>query len=153
MSKSVPLNSPVTLDMSKSVPLDLSAGLQPKGGALPPGYTVEPPKDEASETRQMLVSGLTGMPTPNMTAQDRQDFASGKAAGAVSVPLVAGATTAAGLAAEFGPGALKVVTEMAKAHPTAAKFLAKVIGGAVLGHDFGHTFKGALLGALLSAGK
>lgn len=49
------------------------------------------PAQEASNTRQMLVSGLTGMPTPNMTEQDRQNFEAGKAAGAVSVPVVAGA--------------------------------------------------------------
>src|SRR5215472_9094943 len=97
---------------------------------LPPGYTIEQP-DKASETRQMLVSGLTGMPTPNMNADDRASFQRGKAAGAVSVPAVAAATTGASLAAELGAGTLKAVAEMAKAHPTAAKFLGKVIGGAV----------------------
>ena len=111
----------------------------------PPGYTLEQP-DAASETRQMLVSGLTGMPTPNMSAQDRQNFASGKAAGAVSVPVVAAST----IGAEFAPATIKAVTAMAQAHPTAAKFLAKVIGGAALGHEWGQTWKGALIGALLS---
>ena len=32
------------------------------------------PEQDASNTRQMLVSGLTGMPTPNMTDQDKASF-------------------------------------------------------------------------------
>jgi len=48
------------------------------------------PEEDASNTRQMLVSGLTGMPTPNMTEQDRASFERGKMAGGVSVPIVAG---------------------------------------------------------------
>jgi len=55
--------------------------------------------DDASRTRQMLVSGLTGMPSPVMTNQEKQQFEQGKAAGAISVPVVAGATTAATAAA------------------------------------------------------
>jgi hypothetical protein len=43
----------------------------------------------------MLVSGLTGMPTPNMTEADKASFARGKAAGAISVPVVAGAALGA----------------------------------------------------------
>lgn len=50
------------------------------------------PEEEESQTRQMLVSGLTGMPTPNMNEQDRASFERGKVAGAMSVPIVAGAT-------------------------------------------------------------
>src|SRR5260370_42625400 len=53
------------------------------------------PDEQASQTRQLLVSGLTGMPTPNMTPEDRAQFEKGKAAGAVSVPVVAGATPGA----------------------------------------------------------
>ena len=53
------------------------------------------PEEQQSKTRQMLVSGLTGMPTPVMNDQDKAEFARGKAAGAVSVPLVAGATAGA----------------------------------------------------------
>jgi len=53
--------------------------------------TTTPPADEASQTRQMLVSGLTGMPTPNMNAEDRASFQRGQVAGALSVPAVTGA--------------------------------------------------------------
>lgn len=59
------------------------------------------PDQYASDTRQMLVSGLTGMPTPNMTDADKASFARGKEAGAISVPVVAGATTAASLTPEL----------------------------------------------------
>jgi hypothetical protein len=93
--------------------VDLSAGLLPKSQA-----------DEASETRQMLVSGLTGMPTPNMTAADRTSFAQGKAAGAVSVPLVAAGVTGGAATAEFGPQVIKAVQAAAEAHPIVAKALA-----------------------------
>lgn len=46
------------------------------------------PEQDASNTRQMLVSGLTGMPTPNMTDKDRAQFATGKAAGAGTATLL-----------------------------------------------------------------
>jgi hypothetical protein len=72
----------------------------------------------------MLVSGLTGMPTPNMTAQDRTSFAQGKAAGAVSVPLVAAGVTGGAATAEFGPQVIKAVQAAAEAHPIVAKALA-----------------------------
>ncbi len=49
------------------------------------------PEQDASNTRQMLVSGLTGIPTPNITEQDKASFERGQMAGAVSVPIVAGA--------------------------------------------------------------
>jgi hypothetical protein len=52
--------------------------------------TVDPAQD-ASNTRQMLVSGLTGMPTPNMTEQDKASFANGKAAGAGTATLLSAA--------------------------------------------------------------
>jgi hypothetical protein len=72
----------------------------------------------------MLVSGLTGMPTPNMTATDRQQFETGKAAGALSVPAVAGAVVA--------PEAIQPVEDalagFAKSYPTLAK-LASRVGG------------------------
>src|SRR5262249_40210335 len=104
--------SPVTLDMSTSVPvsqpqvtLDLSTSVPLNQGSA---------EDQASQTRQMLVSGLTGMPTPNMTAADRASFERGKAAGAVSVPLVAGATVGATAAPEVGVSLDKVV-KIAKA--------------------------------------
>jgi len=60
------------------------------------------PEEDASNTRQMLVSGLTGMPTPNMTAQDKASFERGKMAGAVSVPAVAGAVASTPLLEAIG---------------------------------------------------
>lgn len=82
---------------------------------------------QQSQTRQMLVSGLTGMPTPNMSPQDQESFQQGKAAGAVSVPLVAGATTVLGT-----PGAAAALATVGKkwgidALKTAGK---SAIGGA-----------------------
>jgi hypothetical protein len=86
--------------------------------ATPSGLPQADPAQEASNTRQMLVSGLTGMPTPNMTEQDKASFARGKAAGAVSVPIVAGATAAATAAPALASTAERVlqVSENALEH-------------------------------------
>src|SRR4030095_10114598 len=90
--------------------------------------------EEASNTRQMLVSGLTGMPTPNMTEQEKTQFAQGKAAGAISVPLVAGGTAASGAAVAALPRVIpatiqgvKAVGSWASAHPIQAYILYKVL--------------------------
>lgn len=92
--------------------------------AIATASTASPaPEDKASNTRQMLVSGLTGMPTPNMTDADKASFARGKAAGAVSVPLVAGATLGASAAAEVIPSVVdkaKAVVTWAKNNPIRA---------------------------------
>jgi hydroxymethylpyrimidine/phosphomethylpyrimidine kinase len=64
-----------------------------------------------------------------MNDVEKQQFERGKAAGAISVPVVAGATT--GLS--FTPEIVSAVADMAKAHPVAAKFIKRVIvagGGA-----------------------
>jgi len=93
----------------------------------PPQPKVDPAQD-ASNTRQMLVSGLTGMPTPNMTDADKASFARGKAAGAVSVPLVAGATAGATAAPEIIPSVVqkaKSGVEWAKANPIKSVAIAK----------------------------
>ena len=99
------------------------------------------PEQYASDTRQMLVSGLTGMPTPNMTEQDKTEFQQGKAAGAISVPAVAGAYIAAHAALSAGiPALVTALTkgtvslgEWAVEHPTAAKILWHGIGAAITG--------------------
>lgn len=56
------------------------------------------PDQTASDTRQMLVSGMTGLPTPNMTDADRASFASGKAAGAGTATLLSAAPLLGALA-------------------------------------------------------
>jgi len=98
------------------------------------------PEDAASNTRQMLVSGLTGMPTPNMTDADKASFERGKAAGAVSVPAVAGAMSLSGAApviealAEHLPSldkAYKILTGLGGATYTLQplKDVLKIMGG------------------------
>lgn len=87
------------------------------------------PEEQASDTRQMLVSGLTGIPTPNMTDADKASFAKGKAAGAISVPVVAGATLAASAAPEVVPSVVdkaKAVVEWAKSNPIKAIAISKI---------------------------
>jgi len=98
------------------------------------------PEDQASQTRQMLVSGLTGMPTPNMTTEDRANFEKGKAAGAVSVPVVAGAATGLTAISEALPSVLpytiegvKAIGAWANAHPVQAYLLYQVIRDLVPG--------------------
>jgi hypothetical protein len=90
-------------------------------------------EEQASQTRQMAVAGLTGMPTPNMSAEDRADFEKGKAAGAISVPLVAGAATGATAISEALPSVLihtiegvKALGTWADAHPYKAFMLYQV---------------------------
>jgi len=86
MSKAQPLDAgAVTLDMSKAVPLP---------GQQPPLSQWDAQQEEGHQNRLSLLAGLTGMPTPNMSEQDKVSFERGKAAGAISVPLVAGATVA-----------------------------------------------------------
>ncbi len=112
-----------------SQPAQLSP-LEQLGQTAQKQNTPQPPSaDDASNTRQMLVSGLTGMPTPNMNATDRASFEKGKAAGAISVPVVAGATIGATAAPEVVPDIVnkaKAVAEWAKANPIKSVALAKI---------------------------
>ena len=64
--------------------------LEQLGQSVQKQQTPQPvdPQQYASDTRQMLVSGLTGMPTPNMTEQDKSSFAAGKATGAGTATLL-----------------------------------------------------------------
>jgi len=50
--------------------------------------------------------------------------------------------------AKMSPEALEAIQEMAKDHPDAAKFIKKVLTGAIAGHSMGHTATGAGLGLL-----
>ena len=93
--------------------------------------------DDASNTRQMLVSALTGMPTPNMTAQDKASFERGKSAGAVSVPLAAGVTAGAmaapelaGTAERFLQISEKALEHLGENYPQLTKLAAKLGYGA-----------------------
>jgi len=70
--------------------VDISAGLVPK----PAVSQWDAQQEEGHQNRLSALAGLTGMPTPNMSEQDKVSFERGKAAGAISVPLVAGATVA-----------------------------------------------------------
>jgi hypothetical protein len=146
-----PVASPVA---STSAPQsqDAAPDFSAFGGTAVPTNTPAPagPSDEekASQIRQMAVSGLTGMPTPNMTDADKKSFAKGKAAGAISVPVVAGATIGAteaapvvadlaGEASEYaeyyGKQAKDVLTKLAAEHPKAA-LAAKAYGTWLAGH-------------------
>jgi hypothetical protein len=99
------------------------------------------PEEKASQTRQMLVSGLTGMVTPNMTEQDKTEFAQGKAAGAISVPAIAGMYLGAHAALTAGiSGLVPALTkgtvalgEWAAEHPVAAKIIWHSVGAAITG--------------------
>ena len=113
-------------------PTEQQAPPSPASGGvygLPEGYTLEQPEDQqqvkanpaedASQTRQMLVSGLTGMPTPNMSAADKASFERGKAAGAVSVPIVAGSTIVPSVFAPVTAKAIEYLPHLAKIIKTA----------------------------------
>ncbi len=103
------------------------------------------PEQFQSDVRMKLVSGLTGLPTPNMTEQDKADFAQGRAAGALSVPVVAGATIGATAAASALPAVLphtvagiKAIGTWAEANP------AKAYGLFLLLKELSPTFKKAV---------
>ena len=120
-----------TAPASNLSPLEQLEQQSAKAGT-PSGPQVNP-EQEASNTRQMLVSGLTGMPTPNMTEQDKASFARGKAAGAVSVPLVAGATAGAtavpeiaGAAERFLQMSEKALEHLAENYPQLTKLAGKL---------------------------
>jgi len=73
------------------------------------------PEQQASNTRQNAVAGMTGMPTPNMSDQDRASFERGKMAGAVSVPLATGVMAAGPLMDAIGShlGTIKSIMDLA----------------------------------------
>ena len=114
------------------------------GMKLPPGAVLESPGDifdqaakvsdwdaaqEAGhQNRMSLLSGFTGMPTPSMNAEDRASFDKGKAAGAMSVPAVAGATA-------FGFSGLAASAARILA-PIAKKYGIKALEGAGLGAGY-----------------
>lgn len=122
MSQAQPIQAaPVTLDMSKATPLP---------GQQPPVSQWDAQQEQGHQNRLSALAGLTGMPTPNMSDEDKAQFEQGKAAGAVSVPVVAGAVaTPAALGA--GVNALLPavtrgvvgVTAWAAQHPVAAKMI------------------------------
>src|SRR5258708_24297742 len=92
----------VTLDMSKAQPLNAGGVTldMSKATALPTQWDAQ--QEQSHQNRLSMLAGLTGMPTPNMSEQDKASFEQGKAAGAVSVPLVAGCGP--GPAAALGGG-------------------------------------------------
>lgn len=108
-------------------PLEVLGQTVQQQHAAPPNLS---PEEEQSRTRQMLVSGLTGMPSGVMTPQEQTQFQQGKAAGAISVPLVAGATAGAaafpGLAEPVLQHLEDQAAEWASKYPTLIKLLAHV---------------------------
>jgi hypothetical protein len=171
---------PVTLDFSKAQPIQAAQAPAPQQGSTPRGIThvydpetkgihavassavsldfnqaqpvAKTPEDKQSQTRQMLVSGLTGMPTPNMSESDKASFESGKAAGAVSnVATAAGVTGVTGLA-ELLPAARafmqseagKELTKLVLKHTGE-----KLLTGAGVGVGYGAIHKAAELLGLI----
>ena len=104
-------------------PLEQLAAMKPQEAAK------ATPEDQASNIRQSMVSGMTGLPTPNMTDADKASFERGKAAGAVSAPIVAGAALGATAAPELVPSVVdkaKAVVEWAKSNPLKSYAIARI---------------------------
>lgn len=123
-----------------------SAELSGLQSLLSPTKDTEPsPEEQQSNTRQMLVAGMTGQPTPNMSDADKASFAQCKAAGAISVPAVAGmylsahAALAAGIPAltKALTGGALAVGAWAEEHPAAARIIWHVVGNAIKGTSIG----------------
>jgi hypothetical protein len=133
MSKAQPIAAApaVTLDMSKAQPIN-----QPSQW--------DAAQEAGHQNRLSALAGLTGMPTPNMSEQDGASFEQGKAAGAVSVPVVAGAVSTpavigAGVNA-LAPALTRGVVGMtawAAEHPIAAKMIWEGLKTAMYGSAAG----------------
>ena len=89
---------------------------------------------QQSQTRQSMVAGLTGMPTPNMSDADKATFEKGKAAGAVSNVAATGAMAGgAGIDAVLPAvlphtvAGIKAISDWATAHPVQAYMLYNVV--------------------------
>jgi hypothetical protein len=141
-------------------PLDALSHMKPQAQATGEiandiGKTVIVPKGGESFADTMERAAAHGKSVTQEDINDEMATAPKKAAQVLGGAVAAGAGGLAALAgtgeAIFGSSvAFKAVVEMAKAHPVAAKMIAKVLTGAVLGHEIGHTTKSAALGALLS---
>src|SRR2546429_8854239 len=75
--------NPVTLDFSKAQPIDDSTPSQPE----PPPLSAE---EAGVKDRSGALAALTGL-TPNMSADEKESFESGKAVGHVAGVATAGA--------------------------------------------------------------
>lgn len=89
---------------------------------------------QQSQTRQSMVAGLTGMPTPNMSDADKATFEKGKAAGAVSnVAATSAMAGGAGIDAVLPAvlphtvAGIKAISDWATAHPVQAYMLYNVV--------------------------
>jgi hypothetical protein len=99
-----------------------------------PVQAAQTPEEKASQTRMNAVAGMTGMPTPNMSADDRASFEHGKAAGAVSNAAIIGAGAGGAALDAVLPSVLphtlegiKAIGAWAEKHPVQAYMLYNVI--------------------------
>ena len=129
-----PASQPVSVTSSGNLLDQVAAEDEQQQARTQPTKPTLSPEEQASQTRQMAVSGLTGMPTPNMTAADKTAFERGKAAGAVSVPAVAAGTVGLTAVPEVLPSVLphtiegvKAIGTWAEAHPVQAYLLFQVM--------------------------
>jgi hypothetical protein len=105
---------------------DNSSLLQDGETLAPPTPTTPPPPsadDMASQARQSMVAGMTGLPSPNMSAEDRQHFQTGKVLGTAS-GIAAGAAAAAPIAAPVVVPIAKWISD----NPIKAYLLTKTLG-------------------------
>ena len=119
------VNGALSAGYSKADIIDHLSSTPSPGSGSPSPSAWDIQQENAHQTRMSALAGLTGMPTPNMSEQDRASFAKGKAAGAISVPVVAGAATAAEAGAI--PPFLRALTTVGK------KYGIKALEGAGLG--------------------
>jgi hypothetical protein len=120
--------------------------------AAPPDVVTPKQGESFSDTMQRAVA-MGKQVTPSQIANQT-------ATGLIESPLALGATPVIGAAGAAGlagageasagaPQVAKAIGDMAKAHPEAAKWIAKVAVGGMLGQEVGHPVKGAVVGALL----
>jgi hypothetical protein len=126
MSKAQPIAAApaVTLDMSKAQPIN-----QPSQW--------DAAQEAGHQNRLSALAGLTRMPTPNMSEQDKASFEQGKMAGAVSVPAVA-----AGVSGMASPVASAALLSIAKRYGIKALEGAGVGLGYDLYKELKKTFEG-----------
>ncbi len=111
-------------------------------------FVITPKEGESFADTMRRAANAGKTVTPEMIQSQTKKGLKEAPAVLAAAPVIGAAipATEAGIA-ELPEGA-KIIREMAKAHPEAAKFIKKVLTGAIAGHSMGHTAVGAGLGAL-----
>lgn len=142
----------------KWVPNDQLDDYKKGGGTLVNGdgsFTVHPLDGESFADTMKRAANAGKAVTPEVIQSQTKKGLKEAPAVLAAAPVMGAAGTAglagAGEAILGSPAAYEALKEMVKAHPVAAKALAKFLIGGAMGHEVGHSAKSAILGGLLTS--